>query len=91
MPFDPAQPADHSTLTAQVVRDQLNALKGIMDAIPAAITAAVNAAVAAALAGTSSNTNNVDSLGMMVSDPPTQSELQLATNKIDELITALRR
>lgn len=32
MPYDPAQPADHSELKAEVVRAQFNALKEIMDA-----------------------------------------------------------
>ena len=35
MPFDPAKPADHSDLSSQVVRDQLNALKALLDALPA--------------------------------------------------------
>ena len=35
MPFDPAQPADHSALDSQVMRDQLNALKALLDAQPA--------------------------------------------------------
>jgi hypothetical protein len=44
-----------------------------------------------AIAGTSSNSNGVALLGMAVSDPPTQGEVQLIVNKLDELITALRR
>ena len=35
MPFDPAQPAEHSDLSSQVMRNQLNALKGLIDAVPA--------------------------------------------------------
>ena len=35
MPFDPAQPADHSDLKSQVVRNQLNALDAKIDAVPA--------------------------------------------------------
>jgi hypothetical protein len=34
MSFDPAQPADHSALASQVMRDQLNALKALIDAQP---------------------------------------------------------
>ncbi|MDZ4405023.1 hypothetical protein [Prosthecobacter sp.] len=44
-----------------------------------------------AIATTSSNSNNVATLGMTVSDPPTQSEVQQIANKIDELIVMLRR
>jgi hypothetical protein len=35
MPFDPAKPADHSDLDSQVMRDQLTALKALIDAQPA--------------------------------------------------------
>ena len=35
MPFDPTKPAEHSDLSSQVVRDQLNALKALLDALPA--------------------------------------------------------
>ncbi|MDZ4401158.1 hypothetical protein [Prosthecobacter sp.] len=44
-----------------------------------------------AIATTSSNSNNVATLGMTVNDPPTQSEVQEIANKIDELIVMLRR
>lgn len=50
-----------------------------------------NAALAAAISGTSSNTNAVATLGLLVSDPPTQAEMQSLANKVDELILALRR
>ena len=50
-----------------------------------------NAALATALAGTSANSNGVALLGITVSDPPTQAEMQAVANKLDELITALRR
>ena len=32
MPYDPAQPADHSELKSEVVRAQFNALKDLIDA-----------------------------------------------------------
>ncbi|MDZ4404885.1 collagen-like protein [Prosthecobacter sp.] len=44
-----------------------------------------------AIATTSSNSNAVATLGMTVSDPPTQAEVQQIANKIDELIVMLRR
>ncbi len=44
-----------------------------------------------AISGTSSNTNAVSTLGLVVSDPPTQAEVQSLANKVDELILALRR
>ncbi len=44
-----------------------------------------------AIATTSGNSNAVATLGMTVSDPPTQGEVQAIANKLDELILALRR
>ena len=35
MPYESAQPADHSALSSQVMRDQLNALNDKIDAVPA--------------------------------------------------------
>ncbi len=44
-----------------------------------------------AIATTSANTNAVGALSLAVSDPPTQAEMQIIANKLDELILALRR
>ncbi|MFM2178075.1 MAG: hypothetical protein RL015_2173 [Verrucomicrobiota bacterium] len=43
------------------------------------------------LNSTSANSNGVSPLGLAVSDPPSQSDLQQVANKLDELIQALRR
>ena len=50
-----------------------------------------NATLDAAIAGTSGNSNGVGLLNLVVSDPPTQGEMQALVNKVDELILALRR
>ena len=50
-----------------------------------------NAAVNTALPLTSNNSNGVGLLGMTISDPPTQGEVQNIANRLDELINALRR
>jgi len=50
-----------------------------------------NAAVNTALPLTSNNSNGVGLLGMSISDPPTQGEVQNIANRLDELINALRR
>ena len=34
MPLDPAQPVEHSDLSSQVMREQINALKELIDAVP---------------------------------------------------------
>jgi len=52
---------------------------------------ALDNAVAGVLAASSNNSNMVGTLGLSVSDPPTQAEVQGIASKLDELITALRR
>jgi hypothetical protein len=44
-----------------------------------------------AIATTSANSNGVALLGLTVSDPPTQADVQQIAYKLDELINALRR
>ena len=41
--------------------------------------------------GTSSNTNSVATLNLVVRDPPTQAEVQAVANKLDEMILVLRK
>ena len=55
---------------------------------PGEVTAAQ---LSSAIDGTSNNSNGVGTLGLSVSDPPTQGEMQSLANKLDELINALRR
>ena len=59
---------------------------------PQGPTGEVSAAdLSSAIATTSANSNGVALLNLTVSNPPTQAEVQALANKIDELITALRR
>ncbi len=58
-----------------------------IDGSPGEVT---NASFANAISGTSRNSNAVSTLGLVVSDPPTQGEMQTIVNKVDELILALR-
>jgi hypothetical protein len=44
-----------------------------------------------AIANSSANSNAVDFLSLSPSDPPTQGEMQAVIDKVNELITALRR
>ncbi|MBI3881040.1 MAG: hypothetical protein HY301_13395, partial [Verrucomicrobia bacterium] len=61
------------------------------DGAPGAPGEVSNADLAAAIAGTSSNTNAVATLGLVASDPATQSEVQAIADKVDEFLTAARR
>lgn len=85
MPFDPTKPANNSPLNAAEMRGQLTALNTDIQ------TRATQAQLAGEIGGTSANSNGVGTLGMAVSDPPTQSEVQAIADKLDELINALRR
>ena len=98
MPFDPAKPAPGDDLDAVLIRDQLNALKVLMDtqaaqlAAQAAQIAALQAQINSAIAGTSSNSNAVASLSLSImNNPPQQFEVQPIADKVDALINALRR
>jgi hypothetical protein len=44
-----------------------------------------------ALGSSSSNSNDVSFLNFSVNDPPTQQDVQLVVDKVDELLQALRR
>lgn len=84
MSFDPAKPANSVLITAAELRAQFTALNADIQ------TRATQAQLAAEISGTSSNSNGVATLGMTVSDPPTQGEVQALADKLDELINELR-
>ena len=50
-----------------------------------------NAQLANAIGGTARNPSGVSALGLAVSDPPAQAEVQALAAKVDELLAALRR
>ena len=98
MPFDPTKPAFGSPDSSAEMRDQLNALKALIDAQAAQIAAqaaqiaALQSQLSAAIGGTSNNSNGVPNLGLSIgNNPPQQSEVQPIADKLDELINALRR
>ncbi len=85
MPFDPAKPANNAALNSAELRGQLTSLNDDIQ------TRATSDDLAAQIAGTSANSNGAGSLGLAISDPPTQGEVQAIADKLDELINALRR
>ena len=98
MPYDPTKPAFGSPDSSAEMRDQLNALKALIDAQAAQIAslsaqlADVPNQIAAAIAATSSNSNGVGNLSLSILNNPTQqSDVQPIADKVDELINALRR
>ena len=97
MPFDPAKPAASDILDAVLVRNQLTSLKALIDTHAAQIAtlsaqaASLQAQLGAAIAGTANNIPGVAALGITISDPPQQGEVQAVAGKVDELIGALLR
>ena len=91
MAFDPNKPAPGDDLDAVLIRNQLNALKALIDAQAAQI-ANLQAQLNAAIAGSSTNSNGVGNLSLTINNnPPQQFEVQPIADKLDELINALRR
>jgi capsule polysaccharide export protein KpsE/RkpR len=79
------------------VRAQLIALKTLSDTQAAQIAAlqaqvaSLQAQLTAGIAGTANNIPGVAPLGLTISDPPQQSEVQPLADKMDELINTLLR
>ena len=62
------------------------------DGAPGEVSAEqLDTAIADVTANSSSNANGIGLLGLTVSDPPTQAEMQTIADKLDELVGALRR
>ncbi len=86
MAFNPALPAANSPIASAELRSQLTGLKDLIDARPD--TAAVQNLIATDSAG---YPGAVNSLSLTISDPPTQAQVQIIVNKINELLLALQR
>jgi hypothetical protein len=86
MAYDPTLPANNSLISSTELRSQLQGLKTLID--QKTTLTEVNSAITQQ---SSANSNGVFALGMNVSDPPTQSEVQEIADKIDELLAALKR
>ncbi|MEI7730379.1 MAG: hypothetical protein WCO56_12450 [Verrucomicrobiota bacterium] len=100
MPFDPSKPADESVASAAELREQLNALKAMIDAVNARIDALptgyvtqqqLNDAVNGVTANSSGNTNSVATMDFTVSEPPTQWEVGTILNTMNATLQAMRR
>jgi N-acyl-D-aspartate/D-glutamate deacylase len=86
MPFNPTLPLSNSAITSAELRSQFNGLKAEIDDRPNAgqVDAMIAGGAAALPAG-------VATLGMSVSNPPTQAEVQAIADKLDELLVILKR
>ena len=78
--FDPELPRNNSLLSSTELRNQFI---GLNETLGQAIADAAN--------GCAVNPWEVTPLGLTVSNPPTQAQVQAVANKLDELIGALKR
>ena len=85
MPFDPTIPQENTPIDAAPMREQFNSLKALVDACATSVD------LANAVQGTSANSNGVGSIAMNVDPDYNQNQLQMVVNKLEELISALRR
>ena len=89
MPFDPTLPANNTPNSSAEMRGQLTALNA--DIQQRALVNDLSSTITNALAQTSNNSNGVNTLGMGADGGYNPSQMQDLINKVDELITALRR
>ena len=87
MAYDPTKPANGSPISSGELRAQLQGLKDICDSkaneddsLPR-----IQQNSSGPIAG------QVDFLSLGISNPPTQAQVQSIADKIDELITVLKR
>lgn len=85
MSFDPTLPLANSPVSSAELRSQFNGLQTNIQ------SKAFEDDCVGRLAMTAVNPTAVAGLGMVVSDPPTQAEVQALADKLDELMTVLKR
>ena len=102
MPFDPTKPVNGTIVDADFLRAQLNALKALIDtqsvtlATQAAQIAAHDSAIAQRLKSSdavlffAANVSGVGTDGTAFDDPPTQAQIEMFRDKLNELISGLQ-
>ena len=95
MAFDPTLPADNANVQAPVLRAQLNGLRELIDTIPVGPQGPPGEVSAQQLLderiNTARNPLGLQPLGLVVSDPPTQAEMQALATRLDAMLTELQR
>jgi hypothetical protein len=86
MAYDPTKPATGALIVSAELRNQFAGLKTLIDGKTS--PADVSAQIVGEAAG---SCMSVTGLGLTISNPPTQAQVQALANKIDELIDTLRR
>ena len=93
MAFDPTKPATGSPLVSAEMRNQLTALKALMDDLQSQLDALPTSPdlLNAISDNSAANVNALTPLNLTVSDPPTATETQAIVDKLNEVLTALWR
>jgi hypothetical protein len=89
MPYDPTKPANNAPNSSAEMRSQLTSLHA--EILDCATLTDMGNALGNALSLTSANSNAVTTLGMGADSFYSQQQMQDVMNKLDELLTALRR
>lgn len=85
MAYDPSWPAAHALASSSEMRNQLNGLQSNIQA------KAYEDDCMGRLMMCAVNPTAVEGMGMVVSDPPSQEQVQAISNKLDELLAVLKR
>jgi hypothetical protein len=85
MAFDPTKPAANSPVSSVELRNQFTGLQTNIQA-KASEDDCLNR-----LSTTARNPTALSGMGMVVSDPPTQAEVQAISNQLDSLLDLLKR
>jgi hypothetical protein len=86
MSYDPSKPPNGAPIVSAELREQFAGLKAEID------TKVSNADFESIIIGLSSGpVTTVGMLQLTVSNPPTQAEVQAVADKIDELLSYLKR
>ena len=95
MPYDPTLPVEGAEADAAQMRAQFAGLVEMIEAIPAGPEGPPGEVspqtLDDAISGTAGNPQTVADLALIVSEPPTQAEMQAVVDKVNELLGALRR
>lgn len=82
MAFDPTKPVNNALVSSSELRSQFTGLKALIDTKPDLSTVTMNTAGAV---------DSVAALALTVSNPPTQAQVQAVVNKINEMLSWMKR
>ena len=93
MPYDPTKPQENTPLDAAEMREQLQGLKQLIDELQSQLANRPTAAEVEQmiLQQSAGAVTHVEPTSLVVSNPPTQAEVQTVSSTLDALITELRR